>query len=142
MVPSNLYDMQCMHNTRIEPWNTYIRPWYFYNISNSSKNAVVDISVSIFPFFLIGFHIPPWCFTVTFSQGTKIGNLEVLLGFPFSPNLTSICILKVLYCQSSPRIQTWLHYSKISKVILRKICINFWDHKIPGKVVIRPDLGW
>ena len=47
-------------------------------------------------------------------------------------------ILKEIYCQSYPKIQTWLHYPIILKVTWHKSCINFWHRKIPGKTGSSP----
>ena len=82
--------MQSIQSTSIYPWNTYNRPRYFCHILNSSDSTAFDIYVSFPPFFLLGSHIWPWCFTLNLSQGTLIGILEVLLSYPFYPNSTPI----------------------------------------------------
>ena len=60
---------------------------------------------------------------------------------PIIPQFNPNCILKAFYCQSSPKIQAWLHYPILLKVTWRKSCIHFRYRKIPGKVAIRPELG-
>ena len=56
----------------------------------------------------------------------------------FNPNF----ILKALYCQSSLKIHNWLHYPIIFKVTWHNICFNLRHSKVPGKVSIRPELGF
>ena len=51
MPPSQVYDLQSIQRIRIDPYNTYNRPWYFYRIFNSSDSAAFDIFVSLFYFF-------------------------------------------------------------------------------------------
>ena len=45
LLPSQLYDLQRTQSIKIDPWNTYIRPWYFYRIWNSSDSVAFDIFV-------------------------------------------------------------------------------------------------
>ena len=86
-LPSQLFDLQSIQITRINSCKNYNIP-FFYCILNSYGSATFDIFASLYPYFLLGSHILPWCFTVIFSQGTYIGILEVLLGCPFSKNST------------------------------------------------------
>ena len=140
-LPSQMYDLKSIQSIKINPWNTYKRSLSFYRILNNSNSAALGIFVSHFPSFLLQPHILPWGFTVIFSEGTYNGILQCSLRlsiiYQFNPN----CILKALYCQISPKIKIWLHYPIILKMTWRKSCTNFWHGKIPGKVVISPELG-
>ena len=51
LLPYQLYDMQIIQSIRIDPWNVYIIPRYFYRIWNSYNSAAFDVFVSLFPFF-------------------------------------------------------------------------------------------
>ena len=73
LLPYQLYDLQSTQRIIIYPWNTYNRPWYFHHVLNSSDSADSNIFVSLFPLFIyFGYHIPPCCFTIVFSQGHKL----------------------------------------------------------------------
>ena len=101
-LPSQIYGMQIIHITIIKHWNTYNIPWSSYLVFNGSVSAGFDIFVSLFPLF---YRIPHlnivfrcnfitryvyWYFTISIRSS---------IVSQFKPN----CIIKSLYCQTSPK---------------------------------------
>ena len=76
-----------------------------------------------------------------FSQGTYTGILEVLLGFPSSPDSTSIVLSRKSIAKALRKSRLGYTTPNILKVTWRKICRNFQHGNIPEKVAIRTELG-
>ena len=115
LLPSQFYDLKSTLIIRIEHWKTYNRTWYFYRIPNSSDRS--DFDIYIFDFLL--FSRTPHTAIVFYNNFLTrevywyfIISLRSSILYQFNLN----CILKALYCQRAPKIQTWLHYTIILKV--------------------------
>ena len=130
--------MQRTQSISIDPWNTYNIPWYFYHICNSSNSA--PFFVSLIHIFLLGYHILPNVFRYNFLTRKVYWKFSSYFRSPIVSKSHPNFIHKETYFQCSPKIQTCLNHPIVLKVLVYKICINFWHRKILEKVDICPNL--
>ena len=103
-------------------WKNWNRPWYFYRIWNSSDRAFYIFLFHFFPFYQIPH--PAIVFHCNFLTMEIYWNFTKSFRFSVVSQLQPNFIIKALYWQFSPKIQTWLYYPTILKVPWHKSCIK------------------